>query len=148
MTHHALWFYKFFFLPLREIPIVSWYLYSSPFFFQHALVQNFHFNSVKNNISIWEQSRIKYSNFLFFIPSTVMVWAWIGKESPDMRQNERKIKFIRMGGTVRTACPFNRELSPNKGFLVHFIHRVQGLGWDLASHLLIGWGTYTEWGKS
>ena len=29
-----------------------------------------------------------------------MVWAWVGKEFPDMRQNEREIMFIRMGVTV------------------------------------------------
>ena len=27
----------------------------------------------------------------------VMVWAWVGKEFPDMRQDERRIKFIRVG---------------------------------------------------
>ena len=97
-------------------------------FFQHTSIQNFHFNSVKNNISIWEQSRIKYSNFLFFIPSPVMVWAWVGKEFSDMRQNEREIKFIRKGDIIRTACQFNRELLLNKGSLIHFIHGVQGLG--------------------
>ena len=33
---------------------------------------------------------------------SVMVQAWVGKEFPDMRQNEREIKFIRVGDTVRT----------------------------------------------
>ena len=32
----------------------------------------------------------------------VMVRAWVGKEFPDMRQNEREIKFIRAGDAVRT----------------------------------------------
>ena len=27
----------------------------------------------------------------------VVVQAWVGKEFPDMRQNEREIKFIRAG---------------------------------------------------
>ena len=27
--------------------------------------------------------------------------AWVGKEFPDMRQNERRIEFIRMGDAVR-----------------------------------------------
>ena len=27
----------------------------------------------------------------------VVVWAWVGKEFPDMRQNERETKFILMG---------------------------------------------------
>ena len=33
---------------------------------------------------------------------TVMFYAWVGKEFPDMRWNERKIKFIRVRDTVRT----------------------------------------------
>ena len=32
-----------------------------------------------------------------------MVCAWIGKEFPNIRQNERKIRFITVGDTVRTA---------------------------------------------
>ena len=35
--------------------------------------------------------------------SSVMACAWIGKEFPDMRQNERRIKFNRVGDAVRTA---------------------------------------------
>ena len=31
-----------------------------------------------------------------------MIRVWNGKEFPDMRQNEREIKFIRVGDTVRT----------------------------------------------
>ena len=27
----------------------------------------------------------------------VVVWAWVGKEFPDTRQDERRIKFIRVG---------------------------------------------------
>ena len=27
----------------------------------------------------------------------VMVWTWVGEEFPDMRQDERGIKFIRVG---------------------------------------------------
>ena len=27
----------------------------------------------------------------------IMVQAWVGKEFPDTRQNERRIKFIRVG---------------------------------------------------
>ena len=30
-----------------------------------------------------------------------MVWVWVGKEFPDMRQKEREIKFVRVGDTVR-----------------------------------------------
>ena len=32
-----------------------------------------------------------------------MIWVRVGKELSDMRQNEREIKFIRMGDAVRTA---------------------------------------------
>ena len=39
----------------------------------------------------------------------------VGKEFPDMRQNEREIKFIRMGDTVRTVDQFKRELILNRG---------------------------------
>ena len=31
-----------------------------------------------------------------------MVYAQVGNEFPDMRQNEGRIKFIRVGDTVRT----------------------------------------------
>ena len=44
-----------------------------------------------------------------------MLQAWIGKEFPDMRQNERKIKFIRMGDAVRTVGQLKRELTLNRG---------------------------------
>ena len=33
---------------------------------------------------------------------SVVVHAQVGKEFPDMRQNEREIKFIRVGDAVRT----------------------------------------------
>ena len=49
-----------------------------------------------------------------------MVQAWVGKEFPDMRQNEREIKFIRMGDAVRTVGRLKRELTLNRGSLVHF----------------------------
>ena len=32
-----------------------------------------------------------------------VVSAWVGKEFPDMRQKERRTKFIRMGDAVKTA---------------------------------------------
>ena len=44
-----------------------------------------------------------------------MVRAWVGKEFPDMRQNEREIKFIRVGDAVRTAGPLKGEPTLNKG---------------------------------
>ena len=39
----------------------------------------------------------------------VVVWAWVGKEFPDMRQNEREIKFIRVRDAVRTVGPLKGE---------------------------------------
>ena len=45
----------------------------------------------------------------------VVVWAWVGKEFPDMRQNERETKFIRMGDTVRPAGQLKGEPTLNRG---------------------------------
>ena len=39
----------------------------------------------------------------------------IGKEFPDMRQNERRIKFIRVGDSVRTVDWFKGEPNPFAG---------------------------------
>ena len=44
-----------------------------------------------------------------------MVRVWNGKEFPDMRKNEREIKFIRVGDTVRTAGQLEGELMLNRG---------------------------------
>ena len=57
-----------------------------------------------------------------------MVHAWVGKEFPDMRQNERRIKFIRVGDAVRTVDQLKGELTFNRGPLSTFIARVQGVG--------------------
>ena len=43
-----------------------------------------------------------------------MVCAQVGKESPDMRQNER-MKFIREGGDVRTVDLLKGELTVRTG---------------------------------
>ena len=45
----------------------------------------------------------------------VMVRAWAGKEFPDMRQNERELKFIRVGDAVRTVGQLKGELMLNRG---------------------------------
>ena len=37
------------------------------------------------------------------------VCVWAGKEFPDMRQNERRIEFIRAGDAVRTAGSLKGE---------------------------------------
>ena len=46
-----------------------------------------------------------------------------------MRQNERRIKFIRVGDAVRTVDQLKGELTFNRGSLSTFIARVQGVGW-------------------
>ena len=46
---------------------------------------------------------------------TVVVRAWVGKEFSDMRQNEREIKFIRLGDAVRTAGQLKGEPMLNRG---------------------------------
>ena len=46
---------------------------------------------------------------------TVVVRAQVGKEFPDVRQNEREIKFIRVGDTVRTVGQLKGELVLNRG---------------------------------
>ena len=44
-----------------------------------------------------------------------MVCVWVGKEFPDMRQNERRIKFIRVGNAVRTAGQLKGKSAPFAG---------------------------------
>ena len=46
--------------------------------------------------------------------TSVMVRARIRKEFPDMRQNEREIKFIRVGEAVRTVGRLKRESTLNR----------------------------------
>ena len=43
---------------------------------------------------------------------SVVVHAWVGKKFPDMRQNERRIEFIRARDTVRTEIWLKEELIP------------------------------------
>ena len=45
----------------------------------------------------------------------VVFHEWVGKEFPDMRQNEREIKFIRVGDAVRTAGQLKGEPTLNRG---------------------------------
>ena len=44
-----------------------------------------------------------------------MVQLRVGKDFPDMRQNEREIKFIRMGDAVRIVGQLKWELTLNRG---------------------------------
>ena len=45
----------------------------------------------------------------------VVVYVQVGREFPDTRQNEKRIKFIRMGDGVRTAGQLKVELVLNRG---------------------------------
>ena len=50
-----------------------------------------------------------------------MVWAHVRKEFLDMRQDEREIKFIKMGDAVRIAGqPAQGRTDLEQGSLVHF----------------------------
>ena len=56
------------------------------------------------------------NTFTFFMDDTiVVVRAWVGKEFPDMRQNEREITFIRVRDAVRTVGQLKGEATWNKG---------------------------------
>ena len=44
-----------------------------------------------------------------------MVCAWVGKEFPDMRQNARRINFIREGYDARTVDLLKGELTVGTG---------------------------------
>ena len=50
--------------------------------------------------------------------------AWVGKEFPDKRQNERRIKFIRVGReeslTAQLAGFLIGRADTEQGFLIHF----------------------------
>ena len=45
----------------------------------------------------------------------VMVHVWAGKEFPDMRQNERRIKFRRVGDAIKTVGWLKGDLNPFAG---------------------------------
>ena len=47
--------------------------------------------------------------FFVVILETVMFCVQVGKEFPDMRQNEQRIKFIRVGDAVRTVGQLKEE---------------------------------------
>ena len=60
--------------------------------------------------------------------TSVVVWVRVGKEFPDMRQNEREIKFIRVGDAVGRAGQLKGEVTLNRGPQSTLIPRVQGVG--------------------
>ena len=51
---------------------------------------------------------------------TVIFYAWVGKEFPDMRWNEREIKFIRVRYTVRTVWRAQGRADPLGGLVAKF----------------------------
>ena len=53
--------------------------------------------------------------FPIWATKNIVVHAQVGKEFPDMRQNEREIKFIRVEDTVRTAGQLKGEQTLNWG---------------------------------
>ena len=76
------------------------------------------------------------------VKASVVVQAQVGKEFPDVRQNEREIKFIRVGDAVRTAGQLKGEPTLNRGPYSTFISRYKEWDRGLVGHLLIGWGMY------
>jgi len=44
-----------------------------------------------------------------------VVWGQVGKEFPDNRQNEREIKFITVGDSIRTMGQLKAEPILNRG---------------------------------
>ena len=68
----------------------------------------------------------------------VIIWAWVGKEFPDLRQNEREIKFIRVGDAVRTAGQLKGELRLNRVLSPLLYPGYKEWDRGLAGHLLIG----------
>ena len=53
--------------------------------------------------------------FPVWATKNVVVCTWVGKEFPDMRWNEREIKFIRVGDAIRTAGQIKGDLTLNRG---------------------------------
>ena len=68
--------------------------------------------------------------------SCVVVQAWVGKEFPDMRQDEGKIEFIRVGGAVRIVGQVKGQLTLNVLRPILYPGYKEG-DRDLAGHLLI-----------
>ena len=66
---------------------------------------------VKEDIkSIWNSKNKRETEV-----SCVVVWARVGKEFSDRKQDERKIKFIRVGDAVRTVGRLKGESMPFVG---------------------------------
>ena len=88
---------------------------------------------VKEDIkSIWNSKNKRETEV-----SCVVVWARVGKEFSDRKQDERKIKFIRVGDAVRIVGQVKGE--PTLNVLGQILYPGY-TEWDrdLAGHLLIG----------
>ena len=57
---------------------------------------------------------LSWDDILKKLKIIVMIHSWVGKEFPDMRQNERENKVLEWE-TVRTAGQLKGELTLNKG---------------------------------
>ena len=57
-------------------------------------------------------SRIPHASGNGNLELYVMACAQVGKEFPDMRQNETRIKFIRVGDAILTVGQLKREPNP------------------------------------
>ena len=68
----------------------------------------------------------------------VLVHAQVRKEFPDMRQNERQMKFIRLRDTVRTEGQAHGRTDIEQGSLVHFYTQGTRSGIVFVAQLLIG----------
>ena len=88
---------------------------------------------VKEDIkSIWNSKNKRETEV-----SCVVVWARVGKEFSDRKQDERKIKFIRVGDAVRIVGQVKGEPTLNVlGTILYPGYKE----WDrdLAGHLLTG----------
>ena len=73
------------------------------------------FHSISTKFSLKVTYVTVKSTLIFKIVLYVVVHAWVGKEFTDMRQNERRIKFIRVGDAIRTAGQLKGEPVLNRG---------------------------------
>ena len=49
------------------------------------------------------------------IKPVIMVCPWVAKEFPDVRQNEKRVKFTKLGDAVRTMGWLKGEPNPFAG---------------------------------
>ena len=84
----------------------------------------------KGEVRTWERD----PKVPIWATKNVVVWAWVVKEFPYMKQNER-IKFIRVGDTVKNSRPVQGRTDIEQGSLVHFYTQgtSSGIGvlWDI-----------------